>query len=46
MDFKLKPVSKLFEEIYVLDSSQSRVNQWLNIASNGKIEQINLDLTN
>lgn len=35
VDFMLKPVSKVFKDIYIEDSSQSRVSQWTNIESNG-----------
>ncbi len=35
VDYTLKPVKKLFNEIYVEDSTKSRVNQWIDVKSNG-----------
>jgi hypothetical protein len=37
LDYALKPLSKTFRLIYIKDSSNSRVNQWLNVSNiNGK----------
>lgn len=34
----MKPAEREFKEIYIEDSSTSRVSQWLNVKSNGLIQ--------
>lgn len=37
LDYELKPLPKTFKLIYIKDSSNSRVNQWLNVSNiNGR----------